>query len=45
MHTGIKLRNDILIIPKNTGIFATLQQSENGFSKIMPPKQALLYEL
>jgi hypothetical protein len=50
MHTGIQLRSDTLIIPQNTGIFAALQQSENGFvncfendfSKIMPLRQALL---
>jgi hypothetical protein len=30
MHTGIQLRSDTLIIPQNTGIFAALQQSENG---------------
>jgi hypothetical protein len=44
MHTLIKLRSDILIILQNTGIFAALQQPENSFSKIMPPKQALLYD-
>jgi len=45
MHTRIRLRSDILIIPQNTEIFAALQESENGFSKIMPSKPALLYEL
>jgi len=52
MHTGIQLRSDTLIIPQNTGIFAALQQTDriwdsykNVFSKIMPPKQALLYDV
>jgi hypothetical protein len=42
IYPGIQLRNDTFIIPQNTGIFAALQQSENGLSKIMLPKQVLL---